>query len=72
MESFKDFNHADIASNFLCSRNQRPSPIDVILFPVLNIKQEPNKCDDDRSSCYKLGQENPFHYYWWRFEAEPF
>jgi hypothetical protein len=57
IESFKGFNQGDITSNFLCSRNQRPSPIDAILFPVLKIEHEPNKSDDDRYSCYKLVKE---------------
>jgi hypothetical protein len=54
IEIFKGFNQGDITSNFLCSRNQRPGPIDAILFPVLKIEHRPDKSDDDRYSGYKL------------------
>jgi hypothetical protein len=49
-----------------------PGTGEAITFPVLKIEHEPNKSDDDRSSCYKLVKKNPSQDYWWRFEAEPF
>ena len=34
-----------------------PGTGEAITFPVLKIEHEPNKSDDDRSSCYKLVKE---------------
>ena len=58
-ESLRTTRFAGSASSSLghfrrCLGCQRPSPIDRILFSVLKIEHEPNKCDDDRYSCYKL------------------